>query len=119
LTGQQFRGQVLQETEVDVIKKTAIKKQASDVDWASYYDRHGVLGELADDDVTLSLDEELQAAVPAGERRHNLQSVTRKLDPMQVQAIKKLATMKSMPYQTVIRTWLAEELKKELHLAMA
>jgi predicted DNA binding CopG/RHH family protein len=28
--------------------------------------------------------------------------------------IKKLATMKSMPYQTLIRHWLAEEIKKEL-----
>jgi predicted DNA binding CopG/RHH family protein len=41
------------------------------------------------------------------------------LDPIQVQAIRKLATMKSMPYQTLIRTWLAEELKKELHLVVA
>ena len=29
-------------------------------------------------------------------------------------AIKKLATMKSMSYQTLIRHWLAEEIKKEL-----
>ena len=72
-----------------------------------------------EDDVVLSLDEELHAAVVAGERRHKLQSITLKLDPVQVQAIKKLATMKSMPYQTLIRSWLAEDLKKELHLAIA
>ena len=28
--------------------------------------------------------------------------------PLQIRAIKKLATMKSMPYQTLIRHWLAE-----------
>jgi hypothetical protein len=30
----------------------------------------------------------------------------------QIMTIKKLATMKSMPYQTLIRHWLAEEIKK-------
>jgi len=33
-----------------------------------------------------------------------------------ITAIKKPATMKSMPYQTLIRHWLAEEIKKELEL---
>jgi len=98
------------------MKKKAGKTK--DRDWASYYDDHGVLDEVIEDDARLSLSEELSAAVLAGKRRHNLQSVTLKLDPIQVQAIKKLATMKSMPYQTLIRTWLAEELKKELQLAV-
>lgn len=100
------------------MKKTA-KKQTKSKDWASYYDDHGILDELVEDDATLSLSEELRDAVLAGKRKHNLQSITLKLDPVQVQAIKKLATMKSMPYQTLIRTWLAKELKEELHLALA
>jgi predicted DNA binding CopG/RHH family protein len=62
---------------------------------------------------------ELRSAILAGERRHILESITLKLDPIQVQAIKKLATMKSMPYRTLIRAWLAEHLKQELHLAIA
>ena len=98
------------------MKKTAAKTE--DRDWASYYDDHGVLDEIVEDDAPFSLSEELRAAVLTGKRRHNLQSVTLKLDPIQVQAIRKLATMKSMPYQTLIRTWIAEELKKELHLAV-
>jgi predicted DNA binding CopG/RHH family protein len=98
------------------MKSTAVKNQTGDADWASYYDRRGILGELVEDDVELSLAEELRASVLGGERRHKLQSVTLKLDPMQVRAIKRLATMKAIPYQTLIRTWLAEELKKELHL---
>jgi predicted DNA binding CopG/RHH family protein len=100
------------------MKKIA-KNQTKDTDLASYYDGHGILDELVEDAATLSLSEELRAAVLGGDRRHNLQSITLKLDPVQVQAIKKLATMKSMPYQTLIRTWLAAELKKELHLAVA
>ncbi len=94
-------------------------ERTKDRDLATYYDGHGVLDELVEDDAPLSLSEELRDAVLAGKRRHNLQSVTLKLDPIQVQAIRKLATMKSMPYQTLIRTWLAEALKKELHLAVA
>jgi len=101
------------------MKHTRSTKQEENTDWAAYYDQRGVLGELTEDNLVLSLDEELRAAVVAGDRRHRLQSVTLKLDPVQVQAIKKLATMKSMPYQTLIRSWLAEDLKKELHLALA
>ena len=36
--------------------------------------------------------------------------------PLQIQAIKKVATTKSNPYQTLIRHWLSENLKKELHI---
>jgi predicted DNA binding CopG/RHH family protein len=100
-------------------KKASAGKQTQEKDWAAYYDEHGVLDELVEEEITFSLDEELRAAILNGERRHKLQSITLKLDPIQVQAIKKLATMKAMPYQTLIRTWLAAELKKELHLETA
>ena len=43
------------------MKKTT-GKQVKDRGWASYYDDHGVLGELIEEDVTLSLGEELRAA---------------------------------------------------------
>ena len=86
------------------------------VDWAEHYDSFGVLNEVADEDVELTLAEELLEAIRSGKRKHKLQSVTLKLDPLQVRAIKKLATMKAMPYQTLIRHWLAEDLKEELHL---
>jgi hypothetical protein len=36
--------------------------------------------------------------------------------PLQIQAIKKVATTKSNPYQTLIRHWLSENLKKGLHI---
>lgn len=87
-----------------------------DVDWPEYYDSRGVLSEIVGDDVEFSLDDELREAILSGKRKHKLQSVTLKLDPIQVRAIKKLATMKAMPYQTLIRHWLAEDLKKELNL---
>jgi len=98
------------------MKKKGGKKTAAS-DWATYYDHCNILNEFTDSDPELSLDQKLRTAILEGKRKHRLQSVTLKLDPVQVQAIKKLATMKSIPYQTLIRHWLAEDLKKELHLA--
>jgi predicted DNA binding CopG/RHH family protein len=40
-----------------------------------------------------------------------LKNFTIKVDPLQIQAIKKLSTMKAIPYQTLIRHWLAEGIK--------
>jgi len=40
--------------------------------------------------------------------------VTIKVDPLQIVAIKKLSNMKSIPYQTLIRHWLAEGIKQEM-----
>jgi predicted DNA binding CopG/RHH family protein len=97
----------------DKRKKRSTKSTSS---WAEYYDSRSVLDEIVDEDVDLSLADDLREAIRSGRRKHKLQSVTLKLDPIQVRAIKKLATMKSMPYQTLIRHWLAEDLKEELHL---
>ena len=43
-----------------------------------------------------------------------MKNVTIKIDPLQIMAIKKLSTMKSIPYQTLIRHWLAEGIRHEL-----
>ena len=83
---------------------------------ADYYDRRDVLKEITEEDPGLSLSEELSASIRSGRRRYKLSSVTLKLDPMQVMAIKKLAVMKAIPYQTLIRYWLAEDLKREMDL---
>ena len=83
---------------------------------AEYYDKHGVLKEIIDEPVEMSLDTELRRAILSGKRRRNLKNISIKMDPLQIQAIKKVATMKSIPYQTLIRHWLSENLKKELHI---
>ena len=82
--------------------------------WAAYYDEGDILDEILDEDEDVTLAEGLREEILSGKRKRRLQSVTLKLDPLQVRAIKKLATMKAMPYQTLIRHWLAEDLKKEL-----
>jgi predicted DNA binding CopG/RHH family protein len=90
---------------------TRVKESA-----AEYYDRRRVLSELREDPVEFSLDEELRRQILEGERTRRLQNISIKVDPMQIQALKKIATMKSIPYQTLIRQWLSECIRKELHL---
>lgn len=84
---------------------------------AEYYDRRGVLGELAEEPVEFALDEELRDQILRGKRTRRLQNISIKLDPAQIQALRKIATMKAIPYQTLIRQWLADGIRRELHLS--
>lgn len=83
---------------------------------AEYYDRQGVLSELEGGPVEFALDEELRRQILQGRRRRRLQNISIKLDPAQIQALRKIATIQSIPYQTLIRQWLAEGIRKALHL---
>lgn len=85
-------------------------------DPAAYYDRRGVLGDLDEQPVEFALEEDLRQQILRGSRTRRLQNISIKLDPAQIQALRKIAIMKSTPYQTLIRQWLAERLRKELHL---
>ena len=84
--------------------------------WIDYYDRVDILSELSEDPVEFILDDRLRQDILSKKRRRRLQNVTIKMDPLQIQAIRKLATTKSISYQTLIRHWLSEEIKKELKL---
>ena len=83
---------------------------------AQYYDRRGILGELDEGVVEFALEEELRAQILRGQRTRRLENISIKLDPAQIRALRKIATMKSIPYQTLIRQWLAEGIRRELHL---
>jgi hypothetical protein len=85
-------------------------------DLPKYYDRHGVLREIEEGPVEFSLDDELRRAILKGERARRLQNLSIKLDAAQIHALRKIATMKAIPYQTLIRQWLAEGIRKELRL---
>jgi len=78
------------------------------------YDESGILGELEEGPVEIVLDEELRGQVLSGQRRRRLKNVTIKLAPAQIVALRKIAVMKSIPYQTLVRHWLAEGIKREL-----
>ena len=91
-------------------------KKERDKQWADYYDQVNILDELLEEPVEFSLGERLRRDVLSKKRKRRLQNITIKIDPLHVQAIRKLATTKSVPYQTLIRHWLSEEIKKELNL---
>ncbi len=94
-------------------RKKAVLKEAGD---AQYYDKHGVLKEIIDEPVEMSLKTELRRSIILGKRRKKLKNISIKVDPLQIQAIKKVAAMKSIPYQILIRHWLSQNLKEELHI---
>ena len=91
-----------------------MKKAKKQKDWIKYYEDRDILNEVTGDPTDLVLDEGLRQEILSGKRKRNLKNVTIKIDPLQVMAIKKLSTMKSIPYQTLIRHWLAEGIKHEL-----
>ena len=82
--------------------------------WIRYYDDRNILDEITDESVDLILDGHLRDEILSGQRKRKLKNVTIKIDPLQVKAIKKLSTMKSIPYQTLIRYWLTEGIKSEM-----
>ena len=84
--------------------KIQIKKSS---DWIGYYEERDILDEITDESVDLSLDERIRQDILSGKRKRKLKNVTIKIDPLQIVAIKKLSTMKSIPYQTLIRHWLS------------
>ena len=83
---------------------------------AQYYDRRSILSELEEGAAEFALNEELRTEILEGQRRRRLSNVSIKLDPAQIQALRKIATMKSIPYQTLIRQWMAEGIRRELRL---
>jgi len=91
-----------------------MKSRKKDKDWIKYYEERDILNEVTDDPADLILAEVLRQEILSGKRKRNLKNVTIKIDPLQIMAIKKLSTMKSIPYQTLIRHWLAEGIKQEL-----
>ncbi len=90
------------------------KKPSKPKSLIQYYNSRDILDEITDDSVDLILDERLREDILSGKRKRNLKNVTIKVDPLQIKAIKKLSTMKSVPYQTLIRYWLAEGIKSEM-----
>ena len=81
---------------------------------ADYYDKADIMDEILDESIELTLESGLRKDILAGKRKRKLKNVTIKMDPLQMQAVRKIATMKSIPYQTLIRQWIAQEIKKEL-----
>jgi len=82
-----------------------------------YYDSHGILKDILDEDIDLSLDDALREDILTGKRKRKLRNVSIKIDPLYLQSLKKIATLKGIPYQTLVRQWLTEKIRKELKIA--
>ncbi len=82
-----------------------------------FYDSKNIMKEIVHDSVDLSLEESLKQDILEGRRKRRLRNISIKIDPLYLQSIRKIATMKGIPYQTLVRQWLAEKVKKELKLA--
>jgi predicted DNA binding CopG/RHH family protein len=82
-----------------------------------FYNSKDILKEILTDPVDLSLEEALKQDILEGKRKRRLKNISIKIDPLYLQSIRKIATMKGIPYQTLVRQWLAEKVKKELKLA--
>ena len=87
-----------------------------DKKWADYYEQRDLLEEIVEDPVEFSLDDHLLRDILEKKRKRKLQNVTIKMDPLQVHTIRKLATIKSIPYQTLVRHWLSDKIRQELNL---
>jgi predicted DNA binding CopG/RHH family protein len=96
------------------MKIKAVRNKITDED---YYDKRGILGEIIEEDVAISLDEALRQDIVSGKRKRKLRNVTIKIDPLYLISIKKVATKKGIPYQTLVRQWVAEKIRKELKIA--
>jgi hypothetical protein len=66
-------------------------------DLPKYYDRRGVLREIEEHPVEFALDEELRRQILRGQRSRRLQNLSIKLDAAQIQALRKIATMRAIP----------------------
>jgi predicted DNA binding CopG/RHH family protein len=89
-------------------------KEEENKDWKDYYEGSNILDKISDEPADITLKEDLRQEILLGKRKRKLKNVTIKVDPLQIVAIKKLSNMKSIPYQTLIRHWLAEGIKHEM-----
>jgi predicted DNA binding CopG/RHH family protein len=99
------------------MKAMKVKVASAKMRDEEYYDKRDVLGEIIEEDINISLDEALRRDIAAGRRRRKLQNITIKIDPLYLISIKKVATKKGIPYQTLVRQWVAEKIRKEMKIA--
>lgn len=86
-------------------------KFRSEKEEAEFWDAHNSLDYIeSDEPVEIEVDHELAAR--AGEREKT-KRVTLRLRVSQIEAAKKIAVRKDIPYQTLIRSWIAEAIRRE------
>lgn len=83
----------------------------SEAEEAEFWDTHNSLDYLeSDEPVEIELDPELAAKI---RERVQTKRVTLRLRVSQIEAAKEIARRKDIPYQTLIRSWVAEAIRRE------
>jgi predicted DNA binding CopG/RHH family protein len=83
----------------------------SEAEEAEFWDTHNSLDYLeSDEPVEIELDPELAAKI---RERAQTKRVTLRLRVSQIEAAKEIARKKDIPYQTMIRSWVAEAIQRE------
>ncbi len=83
----------------------------SEAEEAEFWDTHNSLDYLeSDEPVEIELDPELAAKI---RERAQTKRVTLRLRVSQIEAAKEIARKKDIPYQTMIRSWVAEAIRRE------
>ncbi|AEG15508.1 hypothetical protein G7K71_12745 [Desulfofundulus sp. TPOSR] len=78
---------------------------------AEFWDTHNSLDYIeSDEPVEMELDPELAAKI---RERARTKQVTLRLRVSQIEAVKEIARRKDIPYQTLIRSWIAEAIRRE------
>ena len=94
-----------------------MKKEQEKIEkWAEFYDHGSIFDQIMEEPVEFGIDRKLRKDILSKKRKRKLQNVTIKMDPLQIVTIRKLATMKSIPYKTLIRHWLSDKIRKELSI---
>ena len=100
-----------------LLQEPPMKKERQKTEtWAEFYDRGSILDQIMEEPIEFGVDRKVQKDILTKKRKRKLQNVTLKMDPLQIVTIRKLAAMKSIPYQTLIRHWLSDKIRKELSL---
>ncbi|WP_027356871.1 CopG family antitoxin [Desulfofundulus thermocisternus] len=83
----------------------------SEKEEAEFWDTHNSLDYIeSDEPVEMELDPELAAKI---RERARTKQVTLRLRVSQIEAVKEIARRKDIPYQTLIRSWIAEAIRRE------
>ena len=97
-----------------VKKKGRIPDFESEEEEAKWWDSHSAfdhLGELEEVDIDFEL---APAILERHRKRHLKRQITIRLDQYQIDAARLLAKRKGMPYQTLLRAWIATAIEQEL-----
>jgi predicted DNA binding CopG/RHH family protein len=80
---------------------------------ARFWDEHDSTEFVEDfEPVEIELSTELEDEILS--KRELKKQITLRLEPSQIDAVKKIAVKKGLPYQTLIRLWITERIRTEI-----